>query len=270
MTVSIVTYHTNLDEMQKCLASLDCAEVEDIFVIDNSNDELMREFCKGYPKVRYIASENVGYGRAHNMAIRQSLTNETDYHLVLNSDVRFAPEIIGQLKEYMDANPDVGIVQPRLTYSDGRNQSTARLLPTPLDVLGRRFLPKTVIRRRNDRYTLNGIPDTCDADVPYLQGSFLFVRCSCLRQIGLFDERFFMYPEDIDLCRRVWSVARVVRHPLLTIVHDHRAGSYHSYRLLRIHCINMIKYFCKWGWFVDPARKRINSHCRKRIFEKIQ
>lgn len=258
MTVSIVTYHTDLDEMRKCLASLHSDVVSTIWVIDNSRDSRMEQLCQNYPKVVYSANTNVGFGAAHNLALRQ--TPDT-YHLVLNSDVRFSPAILPRLVDYMDCHQDVGILQPRVTYADGTKQATARLLPVPIDVFGRRFLPSKWMRKRNARYTLEGISDSHDMDVPYLQGSFLLIRTSDLKKIGLFDERFFMYPEDIDLCRRMWAVARVVRHPAVTIVHDHRAGSYHNWRLLRIHCVNMIKYFCKWGWIFDKERQRINSRC---------
>lgn len=242
--------------MRQCLASLECAQVRTIWVIDNSSEQRMAEFCQGYSNVIYVPNRNVGFGAAHNIALRQA---DGDYHLVLNSDVRFPTETLPRLIEYMDAHPDVGILQPRVTYADGSLQATARLLPAPIDVFGRRFLPKAWMRKRNARYTLAGISDRDDVDVPYLQGSFLLMRCSVLKEIGLFDERFFMYPEDIDICRRMWRVARVVRHPSVSIIHDHRAGSYHNWRLLRIHCVNMIRYFNKWGWIFDAERKRINK-----------
>lgn len=270
MIVSIVTYHTDVEEMRMCLASLDCADVDLIFVIDNSDEKQMGELCAEFVKVRYVPSDNIGFGAAHNIAIRHALDIGADYHLVLNSDVRFAPEILHRLIGYMSEHVDVGVLQPRVVYPDGVPQPTARLLPTPFDVFGRRFLPKWIMRKRNARYTLDGISDVCDKNVPYLQGSFMLLRCSSLREVGLFDERFFMYPEDIDLCRRMWDVARVVRHPAEMIVHSHKAGSYHDWKLLGIHCVNMIKYFCKWGWFVDPVRKKINSQCRKGLFGKNQ
>lgn len=261
MTVSIVTYRTDLDEMRKCLASLESDAVEKIWVIDNSSDEDMRDFCKGRPKTEYVPNPNVGFGTAHNIAIRRAIAVGSRRHLVLNSDVRFEPDVLPRLEAYMDANPDIAVLQPKVVYPDGSHQPTARLLPAPIDVFGRRFLPKSWMRKRNDRYTLAGISDSKDEEIPYLQGSFLLFDCNALKAKGQFDERFFMYPEDIDICRRMHEYGRVVRHPAETIIHDHRAGSYHSRRLLHIHVVNMIRYFNKWGWIFDRRRKDINARC---------
>ncbi len=87
----------------------------------------------------------------------------------------------------------------------------------------------------------------------------MFLRCSAINKVGLFDERFFMYPEDIDLTRRIHRHFRTVSFPDVTVIHDHRAQSYHDPRLLRIHIVNMIRYFNKWGWLFDSERRRFNS-----------
>lgn len=258
VAVSIVTYHTDLDELGQCLASLATPVVAGVTVIDNGSEQRIRDFVARYPAVRYIASDNVGYGAAHNLAMRHTLDRGIDYHLVLNSDVRFDPAVLERLVNYMDSHKDVGQVQPRITYPDGSLQYTVRRLPTPLDVFGRRFLPRRMFSRRNDLYTLAGVDHDREFDVAYHQGSFMLLRSQALKQTGLFDERFFMYPEDIDLTRRIHRRYRTVYYPAETIVHDHRAGSYHSWRLLRIHVVNMIRYFNKWGWWYDPERRRIN------------
>jgi hypothetical protein len=95
-------------------------------------------------------------------------------------------------------------------------------------------------------------------DVPYLSGCFMLFRTAALRRIGLFDERFFMYPEDIDITRRMNAEYRTVFFPGATVVHDHARESYKSRRSLRIHVENSIKYFNKWGWIRDPQRSRVN------------
>ena len=104
-------------------------------------------------------------------------------------------------------------------------------------------------------------------DVPYLCGCFMVFRMAALKEVGLFDERFFMYPEDIDITRRIYSGGfRTVYYPEATVVHAHEAASYKSRKMLWIHIINMIKYFNKWGWVIDPERKRIN----REIIAKLQ
>ena len=91
ITVSIVTYKTDTEELRKCLDSLCSSEVKRIYVVDNSKYQYLADFCSGLKNVEYIPSENVGYGAAHNIAIRKALKNGSKYHLVLNSDVYFEP-----------------------------------------------------------------------------------------------------------------------------------------------------------------------------------
>jgi GT2 family glycosyltransferase len=86
----------------------------------------------------------------------------------------------------------------------------------------------------------------------------MLFRTSALLQIGLFDERFFMYPEDIDITRRVNARFRTLFFPGATIVHDHGRDSYKNARALWVHMMNVVKYFNKWGWFHDPARSKVN------------
>lgn len=265
LTVSIVTYHTAADELRRCLASLASDIVECIYIVDNSageDDIRVRDLVDGYANVEYIASANVGYGSAHNVAIRRAMQAGSRYHLVLNSDVRFDAGVLNRLIDVMDARPEVGQLQPRVEYPDGRLQYTVRRLPTPLDVFGRRFLPKSWIRSRNDRYLLKDVDHTRESNPAYHQGSFMLLRMDALRQVGLFDERFFMYPEDIDLTRRMHRSYVTLYYPHERIVHDHRAGSYHNLRLLWIHIVNMIRYFNKWGWFHDPERRKWNRQVK--------
>jgi hypothetical protein len=102
-------------------------------------------------------------------------------------------------------------------------------------------------------------------DVPYLSGCFMALRVEALRKIGLFDERFFMYPEDIDLTRRMAECYRTTYFPKVRVVHDHARESYRNYRMLWVHIKNMIIYFNKWGWIYDQSRQKINSRTGRNI-----
>jgi hypothetical protein len=270
ITVSIVAYKTDLKELAKCLDSLSSPLVSSIYVVDNSNLERIADFCKSYPKVIYIGSENVGYGAGHNKALRTVLSNKSiKYHLVVNSDVYFEPVVIDKLAEYMNQNPDVAQVHPYVTYPNGELQYTCRLLPTPANLIFRRFLPKNMIEAMDERYTLKFWNHRSEANIPYHQGSFMFFRTSAFEKTGLFDERFFMYPEDIDITRRMHQNFRTMFWPGVTIVHAHRAASYKSKKMLKIHMVNMVKYFTKWGWIFDRQRKVWNSQLLKELgYEK--
>lgn len=255
---SIVTYLTDRDELSRCVDSLR-GSVGRITVVDNSPDDSLRDFCATLGTEYLHTGRNLGYGAAHNLALRASLDSPgVDYHLVINSDVWFAPDVIPAIVAHMDSNPDIGQLIPRTLYPDGRLQPVVRMLPTPADLILRRFLPESWSRKRKSRFLLEFWGHDTEANVPYHQGSFMFLRTDALREVGLFDERFFMYPEDIDLTRRMHRRFRTVYWPGATIVHAHRASSYKSRRMLRIHMVNMARYFCKWGWFIDPERRRMN------------
>lgn len=210
-------------------------------------------------RVEYVfMGENAGYGKAHNVALRESVYDKVPYHLVLNADISLNAEEIDSLCRFMDAQPSVGQLMPKVVYPNGETQYLCKLLPTPIDVFGRRFLPKRIIARRNARYELRASGYNRPMNVPYLSGCFMLLRTEAALKAGLFDERYFMYPEDIDLTRRIHRDYLTLYYPDVQIVHNHKKGSYHSMRLLWIHIVNMCKYFNKWGWWYDPERRAFN------------
>lgn len=263
LTVSIVTYKTPIPELKKCFDSLQSEVVDRIFVIDNSSKDYLANFCKIKKRVEYIESKNIGYGAAHNIAIRKAIEFGSKYHLVLNSDVYFEPNVLNHLIAYMEERNGVAMVQPNIIYPDGSLQYTCRLLPTPANLIFRRFLPKKMVESMNYKYLLKMFDHKSELNVPYHQGSFLFFRTSCFSKVGLFDERFFMYPEDIDITRRMHREYRTMFWPGVTVVHAHRAASYKSKKMLFIHIWNMVKYFNKWGWIIDRERKEWNQKLLK-------
>lgn len=265
ITISIVTYKTETEELQKCLNSLQSEMVSKIYIIDNSRQNYLDDFCKGKNKVEYIPNENVGYGAAHNIGIRKAIADGSNYHLVLNSDVYFKSEVLEKIVDYMEANPDIAMVQPNIIYPDGRMQYTCRLLPTPANLIFRRFLPSRIVEHMNNRYMLKFFDHKREMNIPYHQGSFLFFRTKCFEKVGLFDERFFMYPEDIDITRRMHKYYRTMFWPGGTVIHAHRAASYKSRKMLKIHMWNMCKYFTKWGWVFDKERKNWNKQLLKEL-----
>ena len=170
----------------------------------------------------YNKGRNLGYGRAHNIALRRSLEQGVPYHLVVNPDVELSPRRDTRIGRFMDAHPDVGHVMPRVVYPDGELQYLCKLLPTPADLLVRRFLPAGWTQRRMERFEMGtGMGYDHVMDVPYLSGCFMFLRTDALKRVGLFDERYFLYPEDIDLTRRIHAVCRTVYYPGVQVVHHH-------------------------------------------------
>ena len=266
ITASIVTYNTDVNELASCLQSLVNGGVSTIYICDNSPTAQLREFCQSCARVEYIFNNaNLGYGAGHNVAIRRSLQCVADYHLVINSDVYFGDGVIERIVAYMEENRDVAQLIPNVVYPDGSLQYVCRLLPTPANLVFRRFLPARMVERMNYRYLLKFWDHSQPLNVPYHQGSFMFFRTSCFESVGLFDERFFMYPEDIDITRRMHRHFRTMYWPEVTIVHAHRASSYKNKKMLKIHITNMIRYFNKWGWFFDRERSEWNRRLLKQL-----
>ena len=258
---SIVLYKQHPAEVAGLVGSLLAAPgVSHVYLVDNSPEQDGR-WDKLGAEYLYNKGRNLGYGRAHNIALRRSLEQGVPYHLVVNPDVELSPDVIPALERFMNAHPDVGHVMPRVVYPDGELQYLCKLLPTPADLLVRRFLPAGWTRRRMERFEMRASGYDHVMDVPYLSGCFMFLRTDTLKRVGLFDERYFLYPEDIDLTRRIHAVCRTVYYPGVQVVHHHARGSYRNPKMLAVHLWNMAKYFNKWGWLHDPERKRVNREC---------
>ncbi len=248
LTASIVTYRTSPDEVSCVLELLERSCAERVYVVDNARDDCIKQLCSVSGKTVYIPSDNMGYGAGHNQALRRAMAEGSEFHLVMNSDISFDSLSLDILISYMEANPHAGCVQPRIVNTRGELQYTVRRLPTPIDLIGRRFLPRFMLRGRLDNHEMRSVDHGSEFNAPFHQGSFMFLRMSVLKEVGLFDERFFLYGEDIDLTRRIHERYLTMYVPFMTVVHRHRRASYHSLPMLAIHCVSMIRYFNKWGW----------------------
>lgn len=266
ITASIVAFHTKRGELRRLIDCVMGSPVEMLYVIDNSTNDELRDFVNGNERIRYIHSLNFGYGAGHNVAIRKAIEDGADYHVVLNPDIYWDGDVIGELARYMDSNPDVGQVMPKIIYPSGDTQYLCKLLPTPMDLVWRRFLPFKSYQERHDyNYELRWTGYDRKMEVPSLSGCFMFMRCSVLKRTGGFDERYFMYAEDLDLCRRIGEVARTVFNPSVKVVHEYEKGSYKNRKLLKYHITSIIKYFNKWGWLFDQKRRKKNALCLAKL-----
>ncbi len=266
LTASIVVHRTAPVQLRKALGCLLRGGVSRVYVIDNGPDDALRQELPADSRIDYRHVENRGFGAGHNIALREAISENPDgYHLVMNADVCWEGDVLGPLVGYMEGNPDVGMVMPKVFYPDGALQYTCRMLPTPYDVFAKRFLPEALTRSRIDRYLLAAHDHDRELNCPYLLGSFLLFRNRALEECGLFDEQYFMYPEDIDITRRVHQRWRTMYWPAVSIIHEHAAASRKSRRMLWIHITNMAKYFNKWGWLIDPDRRRLNRRLLRSI-----
>lgn len=228
-----------------------------LFIIDHSPQDRLRAMCQ-LERVEYEHHpENWGFGAGHNIAIRK-IIDSSPFHLVLNPDVTFGQEVIPAVLDYFTEHVDVGHIMPKVVSETNELQYLAKLLPSPADLFFKRFLPATYSRKRSNRFQLKFTGYDRIMNVPYLSGCCMFLRTAALKKVGIFDERFFMYPDDIDLTRRIHRHYRTIYFPNVQITHRHEASSYKSRKMLFVHLWNLVKYFNKWGWCFDRERKEIN------------
>lgn len=260
LTASIVLYKTPEWQIETILKSIiDSNCISCLYIIDNSPTDYWHILEKKSDIIKYQHHENTGYGSSHNIAIKKAIESGSKYHVVLNPDLKFDSNVLSTLVTFMEKNPDIGQVMPKILNSNGELQYLCKLVPTPIDLLFKRFLPKTFTKKTTNRFQLKFTDYNTVMDVPYLSGCFMFFRTEALKEVNGFDERFFMYPEDIDITRRIHRNWRTVYYPEVSVYHIHAAESYKNKKMLFIHIHNIIKYFNKWGWIIDRERKQFNK-----------
>jgi GT2 family glycosyltransferase len=256
---SCVLFHTPVEEVVRMVEQFSKSDLRThLFFVDNSNDPLdLPEFDPGQVTV-LRPGRNLGYGAGNNLALRAS-AGWSRYFLILNSDIVFEGPGLDRMAAYLDEHLDVALAAPRVLYPDGCLQTLCRLLPTPADLLFRQFLPRAKqTQLRNQRYEFRDWSYDHPAQFPFMSGCFLLARRAALDAVGGFDERFFLYGEDVDLSRRLHAQARTMFVPAMTIIHDYRSRVGFKPRLVKLMMTNMARYFFKWGWLFDKDRDQIN------------
>lgn len=198
----------------------------EIFVVDNASDDAIREtvagFREAYPDipVRFIGNErNLGFAAANNLAISQSSGR---YVLLLNPDTSVKDDAISKMVGWLDAHSDIGVAGPRLLNADGTVQPSVRAFPRVLDQT--LILLKLHHLARNlsplQTYFADDVDYTKTQDVDQVMGAAFFVRREVFTKIGLLDEAYFIWFEEVDFCRRAKEAGfRVVYAPVADIVH---------------------------------------------------
>ncbi len=194
----------------------------EVFVVDNASaDDSVSYLKKQYPDAIYIENErNLGFGKANNQAISQA---NGKYTLLINPDTLISEDTLTVMKRYMDRHPETGVCGCKILNPDGTfAPESRRSIPTPLSALWK-VLGLTALFPHNKtfaEYYLSWMDENKPSQVPVLSGAFMFYRTQVLKELEGFDERFFMYGEDIDLCYRTSkSGYRVDYIPDTSIIH---------------------------------------------------
>ncbi|OFX18131.1 MAG: hypothetical protein A2Z18_04225 [Armatimonadetes bacterium RBG_16_58_9] len=252
LTVSIVNWNT-ASELRGCLESVlgQGGSISfEVIVVDNasSNGSAQMVASEFGDRVRLITNgTNLGFGAAQNQAMKMSHGRCV---LLLNPDCRLlSDDVMERMMRFMDDNADVGMLGPKILNPDGSLQYSARRFPTMFAAVFRHTLLGKLFP--NNRFVRDYMMTDWDhnetRDVDWLSGSALMVRREMFESIGLLDERFFMYLEDVDWCKRAHSGGwRVVYFPMVAV--SHRIGSasdQNPIEMIKQHHASMMKYYLK-------------------------
>jgi len=250
ISASIVFYKENLADLSRAVTSfLACPFEKKLFLIDNSPTNAFEEFFNDPAVVYIFVGANIGFGAGHNLVLQQ-VELASDFHLILNPDVSFSPTLFKPLLNEFELNSMLGLVAPRVTNSQGQLQFTARRYPSLVELIARsvpglRTLLKKTIRK--GQYADRNLNESFNPD--FLEGCFLLFKTSVFSQLNGFDKRYFLYMEDVDICRKLDALTLKKRYvPRVSITHQHRQGSKKQVNLFFIHLQSVGKYFIKWGF----------------------
>mgnify|MGYP001204238618 FL=1 len=264
-SVSIVFYNTDqkvADETVRNLCS--CSNIETIYILDNGGtiDFInIERMCHDSSKtIEILRAENHGLAIAQNAIINHKDLSE--FHLILNPDIFISEDCLTSLLRYLSKNKKVSAVGPKINTPMGETYPSAKLNPDPITQIIRRLFPK---HKRNKVYELNSYDFSQPTCVPMISGCFILSRSEFLKNINGFDEKFFLYFEDIDLLMRLKAFGEIHYYPNRNVTHLHSDASRTSFKIMLYHLSSFFKYYSKWGWRLKKKLKDENKTILKNI-----
>ncbi|MFY7670601.1 glycosyltransferase [Tenacibaculum sp. MEBiC06402] len=245
ISATIVLYKEQEEVLLRAVHSfLGTSLTKHLFLVDNSPKPLLNRFLQNHPEITYIFNEkNLGFTKAQNLIIHQ-IEEHSKYHLVLNPDTNFTSEILEELVNELERNEEVALIAPAVKFPNGSHQYSVRKYPSFFDLIIRKFnIYKSRIHKGEYRNIDLSKPFYPDA----IHGSFLLFKTKDFINIQGFDERYFMYLEDIDICKKIDTLGKKkLYYPKVYITHVLRKESAKSSRLFFYHFSSAVKYFLKW------------------------
>ncbi|MFC1617941.1 glycosyltransferase family 2 protein [Patescibacteria group bacterium] len=276
----IIVNHKTAHLLEQCINTIVAKYPElvgNFVIVDNTpTPKTSAHIKKIFPKERYIPSrKNVGFAKAINWGITNT---STKYILTVNTDVIIRDDAISKLYDYLDTHRDVAMVAPQLIYKDGTIQdSCCRFYSPKIMVYRRTFLGKfDRPKKALADHVMEDYDHKSTKDVDWVVGAAMMIRRQAIDDIGLMDERYFLYLEDVDWCRRFWENGwRVVYYPEAKMTHYHARESAEQYgflsifnKLTRIHIKSGIKYFWKYRGRKKSPRKLYKEAIEKKKHER--
>ena len=253
LTFSIVAYK-NYDQIINAVNTINKFTnnySKEIIVVDNTEKNDRKNFLNEINNLVKLSNvdlivnnANLGFGKANNIALKKA---KGKYFVICNPDILLIEDSFSKIIPFMEQHKNIGAVIPKLIDKNHEIEPVYRRELTPYDVFIRYFHPFNTFKRRRAYHTMQDQDFTKTFQVPFGQGSFLVVRTSLMKQLKGIDERYFMYVEDADLCKRINQVSTLLYFPGAEVIHLWEKGSHKNAKLMKWHIQAMIKYFLKWG-----------------------
>ncbi len=236
VSAAIVTYN-DADRIGKACASI----VENtkkyplkLTVVDNASCDNSIAVARENGAEIISLNKNLGFGAAHNKLLE---TEMGKYHFVINPDIYIGSDVLSSLVDFMEENSDVVMVMPKILNPDGTEQKLPKEKPT----FKRLFLGR-ISKKVRDEYIWAHKQIDSVVDIDFCTGCFFCIRSEVFKSLGGFDERYFMYLEDVDLTLKAKKVGRVVMQPNESVVHEWERQSAKSLKYFLIHISSCIKF----------------------------
>ncbi len=230
ITASIVLYNESIEELSKTVTSfLNIPIAKKLFLIDNSPTDKFKNQAN-HSDVEYaFIGENLGFGAGHNKVL-DKIKNTSTYHLVLNPDVTFQPKVIPNLIKVLEKDDNLSMISPKVVFPDGEHQYSCRRYPTFFELILRwfRFENEKV---KKGKYLDKDLTNPFYPD--FIQGSFMLFKTIDFVELNGFDERYFLYMEDIDICKKIDAIGKKkMYYPNEEITHILKKDSLKKYKII--------------------------------------
>ncbi len=252
LSIVVVTFKEDLDVLRRCFESVikSTGLSYEFLVVDNASREQTRDLLKDVSaSAIYIPNpRNRGFAAAVNQGMRLA---KGRYVLLLNPDTQFESDVLAKMVAHLDQDTDVGIASSVITYPNGQLQESIRRFPTLFNQLFILFkLPHVLKRSRPvDKYMMRDVDPYTTQDVDSIMGAFMFIRRELLEKVGLFDERYFIWFEEVDYCKMAVEAGFKVRHYADVKIKHHKGHTFDKLATLK-----------KQRWIRQSLRKYMRKH----------
>lgn len=251
LSIVVVTYKESLSVLKDCFDSVarSTGLSYELIIVDNGANDATRGLLSSYEHSKYMANpENRGFAAAVNQGMNISTGR---YVLLLNPDTSFEPDVLAEMVRRLDRDENVGIASCVIRYPNGDIQESIRRFPRMPDQLSILFKVPHVLKRSKivDRYMMRDVDALQTHDVDSIMGAFMFIRRDVLDEIGLFDERYFIWFEEVDYCKMAHDAGWKIRHYGDIEITHHKGHTFSKIATLR-----------KQKWIRTSLRKYVKKH----------